>query len=916
MRTIHFTLLIAFTLMSSTALWAQPSNDGCEAPIPITDVTSWCSAGSAFTSVAATPSGYGPASCFSNAGNDVWFSFVAEAEDVTIVIRGATNIAPGGTMVQPEVAIYAGTCGGTINELQCETDIVTANIVEMYKGGLTIGETYLIRVQGRNNQTGTFQLCINNYNLPDDPQNDCITASVLCDKSPFTVQQVVGNGSDPDEAEGTCLSIVPPSETNSAWFTWTCATAGTLTFILTPTNETDDLDFVVYELPNGIHLCDNKNDLRCMASGDFNYPSICMGPTGLADFAGDISEPAGCAQAVPQDNFVSPINMMAGKTYALLVNNFTSTGNGFSIEFGGTGTFLGPTADFTSVPADSMCIGGDVTFTDASFYPNGSIVDWQWNFGTGASPQTASGQGPHTVSYNSTGTKSISLTVESDKGCEITIVKTIVIIPLLITPDIVMPTCNGGQDGAISLTVTGGENPYLYNWGSGFQANGTLSNLSVGTYNVSVQDANGCYGGASIDVNELEILLDPGTEAITPPSCFGDSDGSITVVVANGLPPYTYNWGNGPGPGNTLNNIGSGTYTVTVQDANLCDGFFTFEVVDPPPLELSIDTINISCYGANDGQAIAQPSGGVGGYTYVWSDGQVTSIAQGLVEGNYSVTVTDANGCVITGGVFILEPPQVFVDVVNIENILCFGDSTGTISVSGSGGTPGYEYSIDGFIFQSDTVFANLLAGTYIITVQDARGCVAFDTATIVQPEQLIVQAGADVTINLGFDTQLEAIIINPPNRPADFLWSPDASLSPSADIYNPTAMPLATTTYTVTATDETGCTATDALTVTVIKYRPIYIPNVFSPNADGINDFFTAYGNVAASEIALFRVFDRWGSLIFETQNIALGIEQLGWDGRYRGKELLPDVFAFYMEIIFIDGEKILYKGDIQIVK
>lgn len=107
---------------------------------------------------------------------------------------------------------------------------------------------------------------------------------------------------------------------------------------------------------------------------------------------------------------------MAGKTYALLVNNFTSTGNGFSIEFGGTGTFLGPTADFTSVPADSMCIGGDVTFTDASFYPNGSIVNWQWNFGTGASPQTASGQGPHTVSYNSTGTKSISLTVESDKG--------------------------------------------------------------------------------------------------------------------------------------------------------------------------------------------------------------------------------------------------------------------------------------------------------------------------------------------------------------------------------------------------------------------------------------------------------------------------------------------------------------------
>lgn len=138
------------------------------------------------------------------------------------------------------------------------------------------------------------------------------------------------------------------------------------------------------------------------------------------------------------------------------------------------------------------------------------------------------------------------------------------IIPLLITPNIVMPTCNGGQDGAISLTVTGGENPYLYNWGSGFLLMAPCPIFLLEPIMSVSRTQNGCYGGASIDVNELEILLDPGTEAITPPSCFGDSDGSITVVVANGLPPYTYNWGNGPGPGNTLNNIGSGTYTVTV----------------------------------------------------------------------------------------------------------------------------------------------------------------------------------------------------------------------------------------------------------------------------------------------------------------------------------------------------------------
>lgn len=916
MRTKHTAIFATAMLLCTTRLWAQPANDGCETPVPIADVTSWCSVAGEFTSVGATLSGYGPASCFSNAGNDVWFSFVAEAEDVTVIVRGATNVAPGGTLNQPEVAIYAGTCGGIINELQCETDAVGADIIEVYKGGLTVGETYLIRVQGRNNQTGTFQICLNNYNLPDNPQNDCASASVLCDKSPFTVQQVVGNGTDPDEAEGTCLSIVPPSETNSAWFTWTCATSGSLTFTLTPTNETDDLDFVVYELPNGIHNCTGKIDLRCMASGDFTYPSICMGPTGLAETAADLVEPAGCNEGPPQNNFIAPVDMIAGRTYALIVNNFTSTGNGFSVEFGGTGTFLGPTADFTSVPTDTMCIGGDVTFTDASSYPNGSIVNWNWNFGTGATPQTATGPGPHTVNYNSTGTKSISLTVESEQGCEITTIKSITIIPLTITPDIAMPTCNGGQDGSITLTVSGGDTPYLYNWGSGFQASNVLPNLPVGTYNVSVQDANGCYGGASIDVNELELLLNPGTEAIEPPSCFGSTDGSITVVVANGLPPYTYNWGSGPSSNNVLSGIGAGTYTVTVQDANLCDGFFTFLVTDPPPLTLGLDTLDISCFGAADGEALAIAGGGTPGYTYLWSDGQIDSLAQGLTEGQYTITVTDANGCQITGGVFIQEPPQLFVDLVNLENVRCFGDSTGYLSVIGSGGTPDYTYSVDGFLFQADTAFYDLLAGTYITTVRDARGCLAYDTATIIQPEQLIVYAGPDVTINLGFDTQLQAIVVNPPNRPGDFLWSPSETLSPSADISNPIAMPLVTTTYIVTVTDETGCTATDALTVTVIKYRPIYIPNVFSPNTDGINDFFTAYGNIAASEIALLRVFDRWGELIFETENIPLNVELFGWDGRFRGKDLLPDVFAFYMEILFIDGEKILYKGDIQIVK
>src|SRR5262249_27934122 len=154
-------------------------------------------------------------------------------------VRGATAQAPGGTLVNPQVALYLGTCGGTINQLECQTAPPGANIVEAYQGGLFVGSTYFIRIQGAAGATGTFQICLNNYNPPVEPTSDCPTASILCDKSSFVVQQITGAGNNISELDDAdCFSNGAPSnfESNSTWFTWTCSVSGPLTFKLSPLN--------------------------------------------------------------------------------------------------------------------------------------------------------------------------------------------------------------------------------------------------------------------------------------------------------------------------------------------------------------------------------------------------------------------------------------------------------------------------------------------------------------------------------------------------------------------------------------------------------------------------------------------------------------------------------------------------------
>ena len=994
-----------FFFLCPILLFAQPANDECINALLIDDIAQTCSTVGQYSNEGATSTNFSGGSCTSSNGNDVWFRFTAIATDLTLTVIGDNDAeTPGGTLSQPEAELYIDNCGQNntgFQVLECERG-TSSSVVELYQGGLVPGQTYLIRIQGRGNREGTFQMCLNNYFPPVEPGSDLDIASVLCDKSKFVIQQVIGTGNDNDEARGTCLSVPDffgnpqPSEQSSTWFTWIAANDGLLTFTLTPLNPGDDLDFVVYELPNGLNNSNGKIALRCMASAP-----PCAGPTGLDLTSTDESEDEGCDPG--EDGFVRALEMKEGVAYGVLINNFSPGGNGFSMEFGGDGEFQGPEPQIDAIlstTSNVICAGEEVTFTGAnSRFIAGQITEYEWTFGVGAEATSVTGPGPHTVTYSEPGEKSVVLTLTTNLGCKISDIKSSIVIvepccevlnnitgegaitnvicgdergaidltvtsnsdinflewsnssnsedlsnldpgeyivtitneatcrdsfpftvdsipPFEVVTDLTEPTCGGGTDGIIALNIQNGAGPILIDFGMGESETATLSGLSAGDYPVTITDVNGCAEMSIVELRELELILDTNQVTVQMPTCFDFSNGRIAVSLANGQPGYEYNWNDGNGfvTNSNLNNIPANSYQLNVRDANLCEGTFEFMVDQPEELTLAIDTTNISCQGADDGMVTTIVEGGTGDYQYQWDNNQTSEQIINLIEGTYSITVTDENDCQVFGAATIIEPSLINATVTDIQNAVCFGDNTGTITVEATGGNGNYTYSADGTNFQNSPVLSNLPEGNYTIIIRDPNGCEVTTDASITQPESLVVDAGADQTIDLGYSTDIQ-VVTGPVGRTVDFSWSNPEALD-CVDCPNPTVMPPTTTSFVITITDETNCTATDSVTIFVNPNRPLYIPNAFSPNLDGNNDRFSIFGGPATAQINELQIFDRWGNKVYDGKNLPMNSLQTGWDGLFNGKELPTGVYTFVAQILFIDNVIETIGGDVTLVK
>ncbi len=554
MNTVFYLIVFVFSFVAVG--FAQPTNDNCNSPINIPDVTNYCSKVAEYTIVNGTPSGYGPATCWPNTNNDVWFRFRAFFTDVSITIIGNnTGGTKGGTLLRPMGALYKGVCGGTIAELKCGVDNSAQGILNIYHGGLIIGADYLIRIDGVNNTMGTFQLCINNFNPPAKAEQDCISATVLCDKSSFVVQKISGCGTNCDEANNSCLgdNTNSTSESSSVWYTWTAANDGTLTFTLRPLNPSDDIDFAVYELPNGIHNpCTNKIVLRCNATAP-----PCAGPTGLDTIDTDITEDLNCNSG--ENGFCKYIDMIQGRAYAIVINNFTNTGIGFSVQWGGTGEFASPIANFGVDPPSGLKCETDFTVIDSSKTSAGiSIVRYTWNFGKDAIPQTGNGNQPHTVRYNSFGEKFVALTIVSSNGCQITEIRRVDVQPccedlptLRISIDSMRNlSCFNSNDGMIAVNGNQGSpfdedingvKTFYYQYsldGQEFTSINLFNNLSAGKHTIFIQDRKGC-------VDSMDVIITEPPEVIANAGVDLEIDlGDFIDLNANASPQnfYTYNW--------------------------------------------------------------------------------------------------------------------------------------------------------------------------------------------------------------------------------------------------------------------------------------------------------------------------------------------------------------------------------------
>lgn len=354
---------------------------------------------------------------------------------------------------------------------------------------------------------------------------------------------------------------------------------------------------------------------------------------------------------------------------------------------------------------DVICNGGNTGVIDVVMQNGTAPYTYNWSNGTslqGASSLTAG---------------TYVLICEDSKQCKDTAsaqVNEAPAITLSLSASAVL--CNGGNTGSAAAIATGGTGLLSYSWSNG-NTLATNTNLPAGMYSILVQDDSLCTKLDSIEVTEPGILLT--NFSSTNVTCNGLNNGAAQVIVSGGTLPYFYNWSNG-GNFDTINNLSVGYYIITTVDGNLCTSIDSVEIIEPAVLLANLSSTSVTCFGNNDGVAMANPSGGVGSYTYSWSSGTTGQSSNNLTAGTYSVTISDANLCNITDTVSVLQPSLLIIDTILVTNA-SGGLNNGSIDVIAMGGVLPYTYNwSDGSTTQS---ISNLSPGIYFVTITDQNGC-------------------------------------------------------------------------------------------------------------------------------------------------------------------------------------------------
>jgi len=366
-------------------------------------------------------------------------------------------------------------------------------------------------------------------------------------------------------------------------------------------------------------------------------------------------------------------------------------------------------------------------------------------------------------------------------------------------------TAFDANDGTATVDPQGGTPPYAFEWSNGEQTQ-TITNLSPGIYSLTITDANEC---AIEEFAYIEAFFCPDFSFESSQAdnyCFDDCSGMISIEnLQNGTDPYFLDWSNGEN-GSTITDLCAGNYVVTISDLTGCEEIFTYEISQPEAMVTILDTYDESAFEANDGSAYANLSGGIEPYTYAWSNGETTEEITGLSPGDYSLTVSDGNGCVSTEEFSILAFDCPVLTIVSQQSELsCYEQCNGTLEITDVvNGTEPLSYAWSNG--SNAAILTDLCAGNYTLTLTDAFNCAIISSFDIGQPTLLIANANAVGESAMGANDGSATADPSGGTAPYQFEWSNGATSQMIID--------LVPGDYTLTVTDANGCSRIQTVTV------------------------------------------------------------------------------------------------------
>jgi len=432
---------------------------------------------------------------------------------------------------------------------------------------------------------------------------------------------------------------------------------------------------------------------------------------------------------------------------------------------------------------------------------------------------------------------------------------------------------------------------------------GIFNGLAPDNYNITVKNKDGCISPAiSLTVNSLVSTLS--ATALAGDIVCGKSNGTITVN-ATGVSPFTYSLnGAPPVTKNTFTGLSASTYKITVKDATGCtlDVSATVKLVGSV-LAAAATAADIPC-GQNTGSIIINVTGGNSPFTYSLNGAPpvASNTFSGLVAGNYRVTVKDATGCSVDASVTIKQIGSTLTATATAADIPC-GQSTGKITVNVTGGSSPFTYSLNGAAPVTVNTFSGLVAGSYKVTVKDATGCSVDASVTIKQIGSTLTATATAADIPCGQSTG--KITVNVTGGSSPFTYSLNGAAPVAGNIFSN----LADGIYKVTVKDGAGCNVDISVIIKKIDCFPllgpkVFVPTAFTPDNNSKNDFLQPY-LLNIRELSYFKVYNRWGQLVFSTQTIGKG-----WDGNINGILQPGDTYTWILACIDMDGKLIKQNG------